>query len=136
MLHIHQLSSALIGFVTKDVLYRSKAGISHVPRRTFRRRVSYSGGIRAQDGNPMSLIDSIGYLAAALTTIAFIPQALHTWRLRSANGISLGMYVIFTLGVVLWLLYGVLLGAWPLIVSNAITLALALSILVMAIRYR
>jgi len=84
----------------------------------------------------MSLIDSIGYLAAALTTIAFIPQALHTWRLRSANGISLGMYVIFTLGVVLWLLYGVLLGAWPLIVSNAITLALALSILVMAIRYR
>jgi MtN3 and saliva related transmembrane protein len=84
----------------------------------------------------MSLIDSIGYLAAALTAIAFIPQALHTWRLRSAKGISLGMYVIFTMGVVLWLLYGVLLGAWPLIVSNAITLALALTILVMAIRYR
>lgn len=84
----------------------------------------------------MSLIDSIGYIAAALTTIAFIPQALHTWRLRSASGISLGMYVIFTLGVVLWLLYGVLLGAWPLIVSNTITLALALAILVMAIRYR
>ena len=84
----------------------------------------------------MSPTDPIGYLAAALTTVAFIPQVLHTWRLRSAQGVSTSMYVIFTIGVALWLLYGVLLGAWPLIVSNAITLALALCILVMAIRYR
>jgi MtN3 and saliva related transmembrane protein len=84
----------------------------------------------------MNPIDSIGYLAATLTTLAFVPQALHTWRLRSARGISLGMYVVFTIGIALWLLYGVLLGAWPIILANAITLALALSILVMAIRYR
>ena len=84
----------------------------------------------------MSPTDPIGYLAATLTTIAFIPQALHTWRLRSAQGISIGMYVIFTIGVALWLLYGVLLGAWPLIISNALTLTLALCILVMALRYR
>ena len=84
----------------------------------------------------MSPTDPIGYLAAALTTIAFVPQVLHTWRLRSAQGVSTGMYAIFTTGVALWLLYGILLGEWPLIVSNAITLALALCILVMAIRFR
>jgi MtN3 and saliva related transmembrane protein len=84
----------------------------------------------------MNPIDPIGYLAAALTTVAFVPQVLHTWRLRSANGISLGMYVTFTIGVVLWLLYGVLLGAWPIIIANAVTLALTTSVLVLAIRYR
>jgi len=83
--------------------------------------------------NPTELI---GYTAAAFTTIAFIPQVLHTWRLRSARGISLGMYTIFTSGVVLWLVYGILLEAWPIIVANAITLTLALSILAMKIRYR
>jgi MtN3 and saliva related transmembrane protein len=84
----------------------------------------------------MNPIDLIGYGAAALTTIAFVPQVLRTWRLRSAHGISLGMYAVFTSGIVLWLIYGVLLGAWPIIIANAITLALAFSILVMAIRYR
>jgi MtN3 and saliva related transmembrane protein len=84
----------------------------------------------------MNHTELIGYLAAALTTLAFIPQALHTWRLRSAHGVSLGMYAVFTSGVALWLVYGLLLGAWPLILANAATLALALSILVMKIRYR
>ena len=83
--------------------------------------------------NPTELI---GYLAATLTTTAFIPQALHTWRLRSAHGISLGMYAIFTSGVALWLAYGLLLGAWPLIIANAATLALALFILAMKVRFR
>jgi MtN3 and saliva related transmembrane protein len=83
--------------------------------------------------NPTELT---GYAAAALTTMAFIPQVLHTWRTRSAHGISFGMYAIFTSGVALWLAYGLLLGAWPVIVANAITLALALSILVMKLRYR
>lgn len=78
----------------------------------------------------------IGYLAAALTTFAFVPQVIHTWRLRSAHGISLGMYALFTSGVALWLVYGLLLGAWPLIVANAVTLTLALAILSLKIRYR
>lgn len=84
----------------------------------------------------MNPTEMIGYAAAFLTTLAFIPQVVHTWRIRSAHGISFGMYAIFTGGVALWLAYGVLLGAWPVIVANAITLALAFSMLVMKIRYR
>lgn len=78
-----------------------------------------------------ALLDWVGYAAAALTTFAFVPQAWHTFRTRDVRGISLGMYGAFTLGVLLWLVYGVLLGAWPVIVANAITLALAACILVM-----
>jgi len=80
--------------------------------------------------------DLIGYIAASLTTLSFLPQALHTFRTRDVSGISLGMYSLFTAGVALWLVYGLLLLAWPLIVANAITLALALAILVMKLRYR
>jgi MtN3 and saliva related transmembrane protein len=84
----------------------------------------------------MTFIDLIGFAAGALTTIAFVPQVLHTRRLRSAHGISLGMYAVFTAGIVLWLIYGALIGSWPIILANVITLALALSIVVMTIRYR
>ncbi len=80
--------------------------------------------------------DLIGYLAAGLTTLSFLPQALHTFRTRDVSGISLGMYSLFTAGVALWLVYGLLLGAWPIVVANAVTLALALAILVMKLRYR
>jgi MtN3 and saliva related transmembrane protein len=80
--------------------------------------------------------DLIGYIAASLTTLSFLPQALHTFRTRDVSGISLGMYSLFTVGVALWLVYGVLLWAWPLMVANAVTLALALAILVMKLRYR
>ena len=64
-----------------------------------------------------------------------MPQAWLTFRTRDVSGISLGMYSAFTVGVALWLLYGLSLGAWPVVVANAITLALALSILVMKLRY-
>ena len=84
----------------------------------------------------MNPTEWVGYAAAALSTIAFIPQVLHTWRMRSGRGISLGMYTTFTSGVALWLVYGILLDAWPIIVANVITLTLALSILAMKIRYR
>lgn len=77
----------------------------------------------------------IGTLAATLTTVAFIPQAWLTWKSRRADGVSLGMYSIFTIGVALWLIYGVLIGAWPVIIANALTLALALFILVMKLRF-
>jgi MtN3 and saliva related transmembrane protein len=79
--------------------------------------------------------DAIGYLAATLTTAAFIPQAWLTWKTKRADGVSLGMYSIFTLGVALWLIYGLAVGAWPIVIANAITLLLALFILVMKLRY-
>jgi len=80
--------------------------------------------------------DLIGYIAASLTTLSFLPQALHTFRTRDVSGISLSMYSMFATGVALWLVYGLLLGAWPIVVANAVTLALALAILVMKLRYR
>ena len=84
----------------------------------------------------MNLTDLIGTLAAVLTTISFLPQALHTFRTKDVRGISLGMYSAFTLGVALWLVYGLLLGAWPVVIANLITLGLASAILVMKLRYR
>jgi MtN3 and saliva related transmembrane protein len=79
--------------------------------------------------------DLIGYIAALLTTVAFVPQAWLTWRTKKTDEISLGMYALFTTGVALWLAYGVLTMAWPVIVANAVTLVLALLILVMKLRY-
>ena len=84
----------------------------------------------------MSLLDSIGFLAAILTTASFVPQAWHTFKTRDVRGISLSMYSAFTAGVACWLVYGLLLGAWPIVIANVITLALALAILVMKLRYR
>jgi MtN3 and saliva related transmembrane protein len=78
--------------------------------------------------------DLIGYAAAALTTAAFVPQALKSWLSRDLSGISLSMYGLFTLGVALWLAYGVALGSWPIILANGITLALAGVVLVLKVR--
>ncbi len=83
----------------------------------------------------MPTTDLIGYIAACLTTLSFLPQALHTFRTRDVSGISLGMYTLFTTGVALWLVYGLMLMAWPLIVANLVTLGLALAILVMKLRF-
>jgi MtN3 and saliva related transmembrane protein len=77
------------------------------------------------------LMEWLGYAAAALTTGSFALQAWHTFRTRDVSGISLGMYSAFTLGVALWLAYGVMLRSWPITLANAITLMLALSILAM-----
>lgn len=85
--------------------------------------------------DPSQLANFVGTLAAMLTTIAFIPQAWLTWKTRRADGISLGMYSIFTSGVAMWLLYGLLLGAWPVIIANVVTLGLALFIIGMKLRY-
>jgi MtN3 and saliva related transmembrane protein len=84
----------------------------------------------------MPLHDLIGTVAACLTTASFIPQVWHTFRTRDVSGISLGMYSLFTLGVGLWLVYGLLLQAWPIIIANIITTSLALAILLMKLRYR
>lgn len=83
----------------------------------------------------MQTIDIIGSLAAFLTTASFVPQALHTFQTKDVKGISLGMYSAFTAGVALWLVYGILLEAWPIIIANVITTSLAASILVMKLRY-
>ena len=84
----------------------------------------------------MFTTDLIGYLAAALTTCSFVPQAWLTFRTRDVSGVSLGMYSVFAVGVALWLVEGLLLGAWPIVAANAITLALALLILGMKLRFR
>jgi len=83
----------------------------------------------------MLFSDLVGYAAAVLTTIALVPQAWHTWKTRHAGGVSLGMLCLYTVGVALWLCYGVLLGAWPVIVANALTLALAVFLLSMKLRF-
>ncbi len=77
----------------------------------------------------------IGMIAATCTTIAFIPQVVHTLRSRDTSGISMGMYITFTLGVFFWLIYGVLLIEWPIIIGNTITLCLASIVLLMKIKH-
>ena len=80
--------------------------------------------------------DLVGYAAATLTTLAFIPQTLHSWRSRDLSGVSLSMYSLFTLGVALWLLYGVILESWPIIIANTITLALAGTVLFLKLQHK
>lgn len=84
----------------------------------------------------MQFTDIIGYAAAFLTTASFIPQAMHTFKTKDVRGISLGMYTAFVVGITLWLVYGLLLNAWPMILANAITLTLAVAILAMKLKYR
>ena len=83
----------------------------------------------------MEIVEMLGYAAATLTTISFVPQAWRTFRTRDVSGISLTMYSIFTVGVAAWLAYGAIKGDWPIVVANAITLALAAAVLGMKLRY-
>ena len=84
----------------------------------------------------MDHVTLIGLIAGTLTTIAFIPQLQQTWRTRSAQDISLSMLLTFVTGVFLWLIYGLLLGALPIILANLITLVLPSAILILKMRYR
>ena len=79
--------------------------------------------------------DLIGWLATALTTIAFVPQVWRAWKTRSARDLSLPMYLIFTAGVVLWLTYGLMIASWPIIVGNIVTLILASCVLAMKLKF-
>lgn len=76
-----------------------------------------------------------GYVAATLTTLAFLPQAIKTIRTRDTHSISLGMYVVFNIGIVFWFAYGIALGSWPMIVANAITFVLSATILALKLRH-
>lgn len=77
----------------------------------------------------------VGYIAGFLTTIAFVPQVLKTWKSKSASDLSLGMFSVFSMGVLCWLIYGILLAAVPMILWNAVTLILALALLVMKLKF-
>lgn len=80
------------------------------------------------------MIETIGYVAAALTTLSFAPQAWLVFRTRDVSGVSLGMYAAMVSGVALWLVYGVLIRSWPLVVANLVTLSLSGAILLMKLR--
>lgn len=84
----------------------------------------------------LTLIDTLGFVAGALTTSAFLPQVLKSWQTRDLSGISLRMYSLFTAGVALWLIYGIALTSWPIIIANAITLALAGGVLILKLRHK
>ncbi|TAN57129.1 MAG: hypothetical protein EPN26_02820 [Rhodospirillales bacterium] len=79
--------------------------------------------------------DAIGMVAGTLTTLAFLPQVVKTWKSRSTRDISLAMFLAFTAGVGLWLVYGILIEAWPVILSNLVTLLLAGIILFLKLRH-
>jgi MtN3 and saliva related transmembrane protein len=80
-------------------------------------------------------VDNLGFAAAFCTTVAFVPQLVRVLKLRSARDISLGTFLMFSVGVFLWLLYGIYSGSKPVIASNAATLGLSLSILYLKMRY-
>ncbi|MFP6734797.1 MAG: SemiSWEET transporter [Rhodospirillales bacterium] len=82
-----------------------------------------------------TLITAIGFAAAALTTLAFLPQAVKSWRSRSTSDVSLGMALLLVTGIVLWLAYGLLRADLPIIAANAVSLVLAGSILVSKLRF-
>lgn len=84
----------------------------------------------------MTMIDLLGLFAGTLTTAAFVPQVVKIWRTRSTDDISLGMFSLFNAGLLLWLGYGILIGSVPIVVSNLVTLALALTILFFKLRYK
>ena len=80
-------------------------------------------------------LEWMGYIAATCTTLSFVPQALKTIRTRDTSGISLWMYVVFTVGIGFWFGYGVFLKSWPMIVSNAITFLLSSTILGLKLKH-
>jgi len=83
----------------------------------------------------MSAQEWIGGMAATLTTCSFIPQVWRVWHTRHTKDISLLMYTLFTIGVALWLVYGILLASWPVILANGITLLLAGMVLALKLRF-
>jgi MtN3 and saliva related transmembrane protein len=80
-------------------------------------------------------LETIGFIAAVLTTLCWLPQAVKTIRTRDTRSLSLVTQSALTLGVVLWLVYGLLIWNWPLILSNIVTLGLVATILTMKLRY-
>ena len=84
---------------------------------------------------PFQSLEWLGYVAATLTTLSFVPQAAKTIRTRETSGISLWMYLVFTVGIGFWFGYGIYLQSWPMIVSNAVTFVLSATILGMKLKH-
>ncbi len=78
----------------------------------------------------------IGFFAAFCTTIAFLPQAIKVYKTKSTKDISLLMFLIFTIGVLSWLIYGLIINDWPVILANSVTLILSFFILIYKLRYK
>ena len=87
-------------------------------------------------GNGMESATLFGLMAGTLTTVAFVPQVVKIWKAKSADDISFGTFFIFSLGVFFWLVYGIMIGALPVVLANAVTLVLAVTIIVLKMRYR
>ncbi len=85
---------------------------------------------------PFNYIDFFGFLAALLTTIAFLPQLYKTWRTKSAGDVSLIMLILFIIGLICWIIYGIKINSIPILVANVITLIFNFSILILKIKYR
>jgi MtN3 and saliva related transmembrane protein len=84
----------------------------------------------------MNTVQLLGLTAGSLTTIAFLPQVIKTWKTRSAKDLSLGMFSLFCLGVVLWLIYGLMVKDIPVIAANLLTLMLAATLLFFKLRFK
>ena len=90
------------------------------------------------EGSPKQTnkMETLGYMAGILTTIAFVPQVLQIYKTKSAKDVSLAMFLLFTTGVGMWLLYGIKSNAVPVIAANSITLILSMVILFFKFKYR
>ncbi|PQJ69679.1 hypothetical protein BTO14_10655 [Polaribacter butkevichii] len=84
----------------------------------------------------MDLHEVIGLVAAVFTTTSFLPQVFKTYKTKDTSGLSLSMYIIFFIGVLLWLIYGVWINSLSIILANLITAILTLYLLVMKIKYK
>lgn len=83
----------------------------------------------------MDVVEIFGSIGAACTTLSFVPQVLQIWKTKSAKDVSLPMYLMFIVGIICWLVYGLMLNAWPIIIANAVTIMLALAVVMMKLRW-
>ena len=81
------------------------------------------------------MIEIVGYISATITTIAFLPQIIKTFKTKSAKDVSVGMFVLFTTGVFLWIIYGILTNTMPVLIANAVIFCLSLTQIVLKIKY-
>ena len=82
----------------------------------------------------ITILDAVGYIAACLTTISFLPQVIQILKTKNTDGISLSMYVVFNTGLFMWLLYGIMKTDLPIIIANTVTLLFTLTILFLKIK--